>query len=155
MNDYMLLKWIHILSSTVLFGTGVGSAFYLLMASLKRDPVVLAQVARWVVIADWMFTATTVVIQPVTGLYMAKLVGMDLSARWLSASMVLYALAVACWLPVVWLQVRMRDIASAAAREGVALPSSYQRYFVAWVVLGIPAFFAFVTIFYLMTAKPA
>jgi uncharacterized membrane protein len=154
MNEYMLVKWIHILSSTVLFGTGVGSAFYLLMASLKRDPVVLAQVARWVVIADWMFTATTVVIQPVTGLYMAKLVGMDLSARWLSVSMVLYAIAVACWLPVVWLQMRMRDIANAAAGQGHPLPASYQRYFVAWVVLGVPAFLAFIAIFYLMTAKP-
>lgn len=155
MNDYLLLKWLHILSSTLLFGTGIGSAFYLLLASLSREPAVVARVARWVVWADWLFTSTTVVVQPLTGWLMVRAVGMDWSATWLRTSVVLYAVAVACWLPVVWLQVRMRDLANAAANAGEPLPTLYRRCFIAWVALGIPAFFAFVVIFYLMTVKPA
>lgn len=155
MSDYLLLKWLHILSSTLLFGTGIGSAFYLLLASLSRDPAVAARVARWVVWADWLFTATTIVLQPLTGWLMVRSVGMDWSATWLRASIALYAVAVACWLPVVWLQMRMRDLADAATRAGEPLPATYRRCFIAWVALGIPAFFAFLAIFYLMTAKPA
>ena len=155
MNEYLLLKWLHILSSTLLFGTGIGSAFYLLLASLSREPAVVARVARWVVWADWLFTATTVVLQPLTGWLMVRAVGMDWSATWLRASIVLYAVAVACWLPVVWLQMRMRDVATAAAGAGQPLPAAYHSYFTTWVALGIPAFFAFLAIFYLMTVKPA
>jgi len=155
MNAYLVTKWLHIVSSTFLFGTGVGSAFYLLVATLKRDPVVVAAVARYVVWADWLFTSTTVVFQPLSGMYMVHLTGMQLSARWLAWSVTLYVVAVACWLPVVWLQTRLRDLARVAADAGSALPPAYDRYFRCWVALGIPAFFAFVAIFYLMTAKPA
>ena len=86
MNAYLVAKWLHILSSTLLFGTGIGSAFYLLVASLRRDPRVVAAVAGWVVIADWLFTATTVVFQALSGLYMARLGGLPLSTRWLAWS---------------------------------------------------------------------
>jgi uncharacterized membrane protein len=133
----------------------VGSAFYLLVATLKRDASVVAAVARYVVWADWLFTSTTVVFQPLSGLYMVHLTGMPLSARWLEWSIALYVLAVACWLPVVWLQTRLRDLARGAADAAAPLPPAYDRYFRFWVALGIPAFFAFVAIFYLMTAKPA
>jgi uncharacterized membrane protein len=155
MSEYLVVKWLHILSSTLLFGTGIGSAFYMLVSVLQRDPRVVAAVARIVVIADWLFTATTVIAQPLTGLYLVHLAGMPLGTRWIAWSLVLYAMAVACWLPVVWLQMRMRDLAANAVRRGEALSPAFTRYFRAWVALGIPAFIAFVAIFWLMTAKPA
>jgi uncharacterized membrane protein len=154
-NEYLVVKWLHILSSTLLFGTGIGSALYLLVSVLRRDPQLVAGVARIVVIADWMFTATTVIAQPVTGLYMVHLAGMPLGTRWIAWSIALYAIAVACWLPVVWLQMRMRDLATDAAQRHEALPPAFMRCFRAWVALGVPAFFAFVAIFWLMTLKPA
>lgn len=153
--DYITLKWLHIMSSTFLFGTGVGSAFYMLFAGLARDVRVVAFVNRYVVIADWLFTATTAVIQPLTGWLLIRTAGFPLNSRWIVWSIILYAVAIACWLPVVWLQMRLRDLSAAAAREGKDLPPLYWRYFRFWVLLGIPAFFAFVIIFYLMVAKPA
>ena len=152
--DYLVMKWLHIMSSTFLFGTGVGSAFYMLFASITRDVRAVAVVTRYVVLADWLFTTTTVVIQPLTGYLLVRIGGFDLSSRWIMWSVALYVLAVACWLPVVWLQMRLRDLAREAVFGG-ALPAAYWRYFRMWVVLGIPAFFAFVIIFYLMVAKPA
>jgi uncharacterized membrane protein len=154
MMEYLIGKWLHILSSTFLFGTGIGSAFYLLFASMQRDAAIVAFVARHVVIADWLFTATTIVLQPVTGLYLAHLMQMPLDAFWLKWSIVLYIVAGLCWLPVVYLQMKMRDIAAAAAQQGAALPDRYWWYFKAWLVLGFPALFAFLAIFYLMVAKP-
>jgi uncharacterized membrane protein len=152
--DYLTLKWLHVLSSTVLFGTGIGSAFYLLAASLARDVKTVAAVTRYVVVADWLFTATTAVLQPLTGLWLVQIAGMPLMATpWLAWSLGLYALALACWLPVVWIQLRLRTHANAAAAAGQALPRAYWRLFIAWVVLGFVAFFAFLLIFYLMAAK--
>jgi uncharacterized membrane protein len=152
--EYIIVKWLHILSSTFLFGTGIGSAFYLLFATIQRNPAIVAFVARYVVIADWIFTATTIIVQPATGLYLAHLMGMPLHSAWLKWSIVLYVVAGLCWLPVIFLQMRMRDIAATAAAQQEPLPPAYWRYFQGWVVLGIPAFFAFVAIFYLMVAKP-
>lgn len=152
--DYLTVKWLHILSSTFLFGTGIGSAFYLLFANVSRDVRAIAVVSRYVVIADWLFTATTAVLQPATGFYMMHLAGYPMHSRWIMWSVLLYLLAGACWLPVVWLQMRMRDLAAAAAREGSELPARYWRYFRTWFALGVPAFSAFVAIFYLMVAKP-
>jgi uncharacterized membrane protein len=153
--DYIVIKWLHIVSSTLLFGTGIGSAFYLLFATLGRDVRAIAVVSRLVVWADGLFTATTVVLQPLTGIYMAQLAGYPLSSTWISWSFILYGLALACWLPVVWLQIRLRDLARKAAQAGTELPPLYWRYFKIWVLLGIPAFFAFLAVFYLMVAKPA
>ncbi|MFC4158708.1 DUF2269 family protein [Chitinimonas lacunae] len=152
--EYLIAKWLHILSSTLLFGTGIGSAFYLLTATIDRDPRVVAAVARWVVVADWMFTATTAIFQPLSGLWMMHLVGFTLESRWLLWSVILYAIAIACWLPVVWLQMRLRDTARQAADTGKPLSPAYWRYFRAWMALGFPAFFAFLAVFYLMVAKP-
>lgn len=152
--EYLFLKWLHVLFSTLLFGTGIGSAFYLLVATLSRDLRFVAGVTAWVVRADWLFTATTAVLQPVTGLWMLHLVGIPLSTPWVKASLILYALAIACWLPVVWLQMRLRDLAAQALAHDYALSPAYWRYFLAWVALGIPAFLAFLGIFWLMIAKP-
>ncbi len=152
--EYLIVKWLHILSSTFLFGTGIGSAFYMLFTSLSRDVRAIAVVSRFVVLADWIFTSTTVVLQPLTGLYLIHLAGYPLTSTWIVASIGLYLLAGACWLPVVWMQIRMRDMAQAAAREGRELPAQYWRYLRLWTVLGIPAFLALVAVFYLMVAKP-
>lgn len=151
--EYLIVKWLHVLSSTVLFGTGVGSAFYLLTSTLSRDVRAVAVVARMVVRADWLFTATTAVLQPLTGFWMVHLAGIPLSTPWLKLSIVGYVLAVLCWLPVVWLQIRLRDLAAAAAREQQPLPSRYWQLFRWWFALGVPAFFLFVAIFWLMVAK--
>ncbi|MES2319926.1 MAG: DUF2269 domain-containing protein [Pseudomonadota bacterium] len=153
--DYMVVKWLHILSSTFLFGTGIGSAFYMLFTSMSRDVRAIAVVSRHVVLADWIFTSTTVVLQPLTGFYLIWLAGFPLTSRWIMWSIGLYLLAGACWLPVVWIQLRMRDMAQVAARDGVELPQQYWRYLRIWVLLGIPAFIALVIVFWLMVAKPA
>lgn len=153
--SYLLVKWIHVLSSTVLFGTGVGSAFYLLFASLRAEPRTVAAVAGLVVWADVVFTATTAILQPLTGLWLAHQAGWPLTRGWLAWSLALYAVAIACWLPVVGLQVRMRNAARAAARAGQPLPPGYWRDLKLWTALGVPAFFAFLALFYLMVVKPA
>lgn len=152
---YLLVKWLHILSSTFLFGTGIGSAFYMLFTSLSRDVRAIAVVSRFVVLADWIFTTSTIVIQPLTGLYMMHLAGYPFGSRWIVWSIGLYFVAGACWLPVVWIQLRMRDMAQLAARDGTELPALYWRYLRWWITLGIPAFIALVIVFWLMVAKPA
>jgi uncharacterized membrane protein len=152
--DYLTVKWLHVLSSTLLFGTGLGSAFYLYFASRTRDARAVAVVARHVVIADYLFTATTAVFQPLSGWYLAHKAGFPMASGWIAWSWILYALAGACWLPVVWIQVRMRDLAAQAASANAALPAQYWRYFRIWTILGMPAFIAFIAIFWLMVAKP-
>jgi uncharacterized membrane protein len=152
---YLIVKWLHILSSTVLFGTGLGSAYYMFFASRTRDARVAAAVVRQVVIADWAFTTPTMLLQPLTGFYLVHLAGFPLSGRWLSWSISLYLFAGAAWLPVVWMQIRMRNLAMAAARDSLPLPHGYWRYLRAWVALGIVAFVSLVIVFYLMVAKPS
>jgi len=152
--EYLIWKWLHLLSAAFLFGTGIGSAFYLLFTSLGRDPRAIATVARLVVIADWLFTATAIVFQPLSGLWLAQRVGFPLHSRWLAWSIALYLLATACWLPVIWLQLQLRDLAVAAAAQGTALPPLYWRYLRCWVALGVPALLAFLAVFWLMVAKP-
>jgi uncharacterized membrane protein len=153
--EYVIVKWLHILSSTFLFGTGLGSAFYMFFASRTRDARAIAVVVRYVVIADWVFTTPTIILQPLTGFYLMHLANFPLSSTWIAASIALYLLAGAAWLPVVWMQMRMRDMAVQAAAAGGELPDRYWRFLRAWVALGIVAFLALVAVFYLMVAKPA
>lgn len=154
--EYIVLKWLHIVSSTFLFGTGVGSAFYMLFISLGRDVRATAAVTRHVVLADWLFTTPTVFIQPLTGFLMLRIAGFPMHSKWIMWSVALYVIAIVCWLPVVGLQYRLKRIAASTAAAGAAdLPPEYWRNLRWWVALGIPAFFAFVAIFYLMVAKPA
>jgi uncharacterized membrane protein len=152
--EYLIVKWLHILSSTFLFGTGIGSAFYMLFVSLSRDARALAIVARYVVIADWVFTTPTIMVQPLTGWYLKDLLGVPWTAHWLASSIALFFLAGACWLPVVWIQMRMRDAAEDAAAAGTALSPAYWHYLRWWIALGIVAFVSLVIVFYLMVAKP-
>ena len=155
MSEYLVVKWIHVLSSTILFGTGIGSAFYMFFASRQADAKVAHFVVRHVVIADWLFTTTAIIVQPVTGVWLAHIAGLPLTAAWLLWSIVLYLVAGACWMPVVWIQYQMRAMARAAAESNTALPARFHRLFRVWVALGVPAFAALVVVFYLMVAKPA
>jgi uncharacterized membrane protein len=154
-QPYLWLKWTHIVSSTVLFGTGAGIAFFFLRAQRTGNVAVIAAVAKDVVLADLIFTATAVVLQPATGLAMALIAGYPLTMPWLRWSMVLYLLIGCCWLPVVWLQVRMRDLAGAALREGTPLPPRYFALYRWWFLLGWPAFIGVLVVFYLMVVKPS
>lgn len=154
MSLYLTLKWIHIVSSMLLVGTGLGSAFYMFFTNRSGNVQAQAVVTRLVVRADWWFTTPTVFVQPATGLGMAYMLGLPLTTPWLALSLGLYVLAGACWLPVVWLQLRMRDMAAEAARTGSALPPQYWRCARWWEALGYPAFIAMVVVFYLMVNKP-
>ncbi len=152
--SYLLLKYIHILSSTLLFGTGLGTAFHGFLAFRTKDPRVAAAVGRSVVLADWLFTAPSVVIQPITGVTMALLASVPLTQGWLALSIALYVLVGVCWLPVVWLQIQLRRMAEGCLRSGDSLPPLYFRYLRVWFILGWPAFAAVLGIFYLMVFKP-
>ena len=154
MSLYLTVKWLHILSSVVLVGTGFGSAFYMFFTNRTRNVAAQAVVTRLVVRADWWLTTPTVVLQPATGLLLVHLAGWPLTTPWLLLSIGLFLLAGACWLPVVWLQIRMAAMAQAAAQSGEALPSRYWRYARWWEWLGYPAFVAMLGVFYLMVAKP-
>jgi uncharacterized membrane protein len=152
--EYLVAKWLHVLSSTILFGTGIGSAFYMLNASRHRDPRIVHFVVRWVVVADGLFTTTAVVLQPLTGLWMMHIAGIPITTPWIFWSFVLYFVAGACWLPVVWMQVQMREMARVAVERGTGLPERYFRFHRTWIALGVPAFLSLVVVFYLMVAKP-
>ena len=154
MNTYLLLKTLHILSSVLLVGTGLGSAFYMFFANRSGSVAAQAVVSRLVVRADWWFTTPTVLLQPAPGLAMVHLAGFPLSTPWIAASLVLSAVAGLCWLPVVWLQLRMRDMAQQAAAEGSPLPAAYWRCARWWEGLGYPAFVAMAVVFFLMVNKP-
>jgi uncharacterized membrane protein len=151
---YFALKFLHVIGAAVLLGTGAGIAFFMLIAHLRGDPVVIAGVARIVVLADFVFTATAVLMQPVTGLLLVWTVGYSLWDGWIVLSILLYLLTGAFWLPVVWMQMRIRDLALAAVRKGQPLPGAYHRLFWSWFAFGFPAFAAVIAIFWLMIAKP-
>lgn len=151
--DYLTLKTLHILSMVLLFGTGLGSAFYKWMADRSGPVAHIAATNRHVVWADWLFTTPTVVFQPLSGLWMAHLAGWPWASGWIAASLALYALAGACWLPVVWLQIRMRRLAEEALRAQAPLPPLYWRMARWWFWLGVPAFTAMVLVVALMVFK--
>ncbi|SCB50316.1 Uncharacterized membrane protein [Bradyrhizobium shewense] len=151
---YFVLKYLHVVGAAVLLGTGSGIAFFMLAAHLGGKPSVIAGVARIVVIADFIFTATAVVAQPVTGSLLVLHVGYSFWEGWIVWSIVLYLITGVLWLPVVWMQMRLRDIASIAAAKGSPLPPEYHRIFWLWFAFGIPAFTAVAAILWLMIAKP-
>ena len=155
MEFYFIVKWVHMLSSTILFGFGAGTAWYLWNAHLTRDPVTIARVGRMVVRADWIFTGGSGIVQPVSGLLLIRLAGYSLVEPWLVASYGLYVLAFLCWAPVVWLQIRAQRRAQAAADRGEPLGATYFRTMRLWFALGWPAFLGLLGVFWLMIAKPA
>jgi len=152
---YFVLKYLHIIGAAVLLGTGAGIAFFMLMAHLSGRPAVVAGVARIVVLADFLFTAMAVVAQPVTGVLLAWNVGYSLWDGWIVLSIALYLVTGAFWLPVVVMQMRLRDLAVEAEEKGTPLPPAYHRLFWTWFAFGFPAFAAVLAIFWLMIARPA
>ena len=151
---FLLLKFVHVIGAIVLLGTGAGIAFFMLSAHLSRDVAHIARTAAIVVTADFLFTATTVLAQPVTGVLLAQEAGLPLSESWIVWSLALYGIAGAFWLPVVWMQMRMRDLARGAARDGTQLPQAYFRLFRMWFAFGFPGFGATLAIVWMMIAKP-
>ncbi len=154
MNLYLTVKWIHVLSSVLMVGTGFGSAYFLFFVNRSRDIATQAHVSRLVVRADLWFTTPTIFIQPISGIILADLAGFPLSSGWIMWTLVLFFFAGACWLPVVWLQLKMAAIANNCLTKGTALPGIYWTYARRWELLGYPAFIAMLVIFYLMVAKP-
>jgi uncharacterized membrane protein len=152
---YEWLKLIHILSSVLMVGTGFGSAFYMYMANRSKNLQAQLIVTRLVVKADWWFTTPTIIIQPVSGIAMIYLAGWPMDASWLLWSYTLYGLAALCWLPVVWLQIQMRDMAAIASSTSSTLPATFWRYARYWEYLGYPAFIAMMLIYWLMVSKPS
>jgi uncharacterized membrane protein len=150
-----LLRLAHVIGAAVLFGTGAGIAFFMVMANRTRNPALIAHVAGTVVIADALFTATAVIVQPVTGWLLARSIGWPLTEGWIALSLALYVLTGALWLPVIWIQVRLRNIARACAAENQPLTPDYDRLFRIWFACGFPAFFAVLGIIWLMLARPA
>ena len=155
MNLYLLYKYLHILSSVALVGVGFGSAFYLYFSLRSRNLETIATVSRLVVNADWYITTPAVLIQPLTGWLLVRTLGYDFGALWLQLSLLLYALAGLCWLPVVWLQIRMRDMAASARRARGKLPPRFWRHARIWELLGYPAFAAMLAIYGLMVFRPS
>lgn len=151
---YLLLKYLHLIGAAVLLGTGAGIAFFLLLAHRTGNPATVAATARMVVVADYVFTATAVIAQPVTGVALAWVTGVSLFQGWIALSILLYLVTGALWLPVVWMQSRMRDLAAEAAREARPLPPRYHRLFRTWFAFGVPAFVSVLAIYWLMVAKP-
>lgn len=151
---YETLKWLHILSSVVMVGTGFGSAFYLFMANRSSNVQAQAVVCKLVVRADWWFTTPAVIFQPLSGLALAHVAGWPLDTRWLLWTYALYALAGLCWVPVVWLQIRMHKLAEQAAASGTEMPAQYWRYARYWERLGYPAFIAMLVVYWLMVSRP-
>lgn len=148
------LRLAHVIGAAVLLGTGAGIAFFMVMARRTRDARLIGHVAGTVVVADTVFTATAVVFQPITGYLLANSIGWSLDEGWIALSLILYVVTGLFWLPVVWIQIRLRDLARRAAAENNPLPASFDRLYAIWFACGFPAFFAVIGIFWLMLAKP-
>ncbi len=154
MEYEIFLRWLHVIGACVLIGTGAGIAFFMLMAHRTRDPVIVAHTAHIVVVADTVFTAAAVVVQPMTGILLAHSLGWPLSEGWIVVSLLLYVTIGLFWLPVVWIQIRLRDLARAACAANSDLPGAYNRLFRIWFLCGIPAFSLILIIVWLMLARP-
>ena len=151
---YLWLKYLHILSSTVLFGTGIGTACVMLYGHYTQNVNAMAVINNYVVKVDWLFTGFSGFLQPVTGFWMVYLIGYPLKSLWLIGSIIGYIITAACWFVVVFLQIKIRNITTQAAQRNVALPAEYYFYFKWWFFLGLPAFLSLLIVFYLMVVKP-
>jgi len=156
MNPYLTIKTLHILSSVLMVGTGFGTAFYLFFAHRSGNLPAIATVSRLVVRADLWFTTPAIIFQPLSGLWLAHTMGWQWNTPWILASIGLYLLTGACWLPVVWLQYEMAKLANTAhANHATTLPARYWRLAKWWEALGYPAFVAMIAVYFLMVYKPA
>ncbi|WP_170331159.1 DUF2269 family protein [Ruegeria arenilitoris] len=154
MDPDLILRWLHVIGACVLLGTGAGIAFFMLMAHRSRDPRIIAHTASIVVLADLLFTTSAVILQPITGFLLAWRLGWSLSEGWIALSLLLYVFTGLFWLPVVWIQLRLRDYARRAAGNGEELPDAYHQLFRIWFACGFPAFVAVLAIIWLMLERP-
>jgi uncharacterized membrane protein len=151
---YEVLLFVHVIGACVLLGTGAGIAFFMVISNLSGDPKLIAHTAGIVVLADTVFTATAFIAQPVSGYFLAELVGWPVFEGWVFAALTLYALIGLFWLLVVWIQIRLRDLAQIAGAQGQPLPVQYHRLYRIWLACGFPAFAAVLGIVWLMITKP-
>lgn len=154
MSIYIIIKTLHILSATILFGTGIGIAFFMFCSMFTDNLQQKYFAARQTVIADYCFTLPAVILQPVTGLALIHMAGYNWDDLWLTATYALYIIAGLCWLPVVWIQIQLKEIIKASLADNLPLPTRYHKLFKVWFLLGWPAFLGLVAIFFLMVAKP-
>lgn len=149
-----VLRWMHVIGATILLGTGAGIAFFMVMAHRTGNAAIIAHTAATVVIADFLFTTSAVIAQPITGVLLAQEIGWELSEGWIALSIGLYVITGLFWLPVVWIQLQLRDMAKKAAQTGTVLPDRYHRLFRIWFACGFPAFLAVLSIVWLMLERP-
>ena len=154
MDIYLVTKTIHILSSTILFGTGIGIAFFMFRSMFTDNMHEKFYAAKNTVLADYLFTFPAVIIQPLSGVALIHMADYDWTDFWLMATYVIYIIAGLCWLPVVWMQIQLKKMVAEALKSGEPLPARYHRLFKIWFLLGWPAFVGLVAVFYLMVAKP-
>jgi uncharacterized membrane protein len=154
MTLFFVIEYLHVLGAIVILGTGAGIAFFMLMAHRSGNAEFIARTAATVVIADMIFTLTAVLLQPVTGGLLMKLSSTSLSERWLLASLALYAIAGLFWVPVIFMQIEMRDLAGEAAARNRPLPPRYFELVRRWILFGFPGFGSVMIIVWLMIAKP-
>jgi len=151
---YFWLKIIHVISASILFGTGMGTAFYMLLANRTKNIKLISIATSHVVKADWLFTSTSGVVQALTGFTMIYLHGYSLYQLWIFGSILGYLIAGLCWVPVVYLQIKLHEMAKYAYENSQGLPQKYYQYYRYWFILGWPAFISLIIVYYLMTAKP-
>ena len=155
MEIYVVVKVLHILSSTVLFGTGLGIAFFMFRSHFTSDVNEKLYAARSTVIADYLFTLPAVVAQPLTGMWLVWYGGFNWMDWWLVTTYIIFVIAGFCWLPVIWIQIRLKTMLESSVKNGTELPGLYYTYFRLWFMLGWPAFIGLVVVFFLMVMKPA
>jgi len=154
MDWYLIIKTIHIIGSTVVFGTGMGIAFFMFRSHFTNNVHEKLYAARNTVLADYIFTLPAVIIQPLSGAWLVWQGGYNWLDGWLLVTYALYILAGICWLPVVWIQIQLKNMLQIAATNGTSLPVRYNKLFKLWVLLGWPAFLGLVVVFFLMVLKP-
>lgn len=154
MDSYLLIKVVHVVSATILFGTGLGTAFFLYMANRSRNIEAIQITIKHVILADWLFTAPTVLIQPVTGIILMNKIGMPYHSMWFYWVAGLYVTAGACWIPVVFIQYRLRRVMQGLSRDA-QIPADWHRLIKTWQRLGYVAFGCVLGLFYLMVFRPS
>ncbi|MFL0803352.1 MAG: DUF2269 domain-containing protein [Agarilytica sp.] len=154
MNTYFTVKTLHILSATILFGTGIGIAFFMLRSYFSNDLKEKFYASKNTVLADYIFTFPAAILQPLTGAWLVWISGIDWMSLWLVATYVIYLIAGLCWVPVVWIQIQLKSMVHVSLDKNIELPERYYRLFRLWFLLGWPAFIGLVIVFFLMVKKP-
>lgn len=154
MNLYLTVKTLHILSAAILFGTGIGIAFFMLRSNFSHNLQERFYAVRTTVLADYIFTLPAVILQPATGLWLVSLAGFNWTDLWLVLTYLIYLIAGICWLPVVWIQIQLKKILIHSMVKQTGLPYRYKKLLRFWYLLGIPAFTGLVVVFFLMVFKP-